>query len=69
MELGFEHAKMNYQMLGKSVPHLHAHIVPRPLDAGVDLRDVQTAARHAGPCTTMRYCAAPEILVVRFAGR
>ena len=26
-----EHAKMNYQLLGNSVPHLHAHIVPRPL--------------------------------------
>ncbi len=25
------HAKMNYQLLGNSVPHLHAHIVPRPL--------------------------------------
>jgi len=22
---------MNYHMLGNSVPHLHAHIVPRPL--------------------------------------
>ena len=30
-EQTFEHAKMNYQMLGNSVPHLHAHIVPRPL--------------------------------------
>jgi diadenosine tetraphosphate (Ap4A) HIT family hydrolase len=26
-----EHAKMNYQLLGNTVPHLHAHIVPRPL--------------------------------------
>ena len=26
-----------------------------PLDAGVDLRDVQIAARHADPRTTMRY--------------
>jgi integrase/recombinase XerD len=24
-------------------------------DAGVPLRDVQEAASHAGPCTTMRY--------------
>lgn len=31
VEQGFEHAKMNYQMLGNTVPHLHAHIVPRPL--------------------------------------
>lgn len=26
-----EHAKMNYQLLGNTVPHLHAHVVPRPL--------------------------------------
>jgi diadenosine tetraphosphate (Ap4A) HIT family hydrolase len=31
VEQGFEHAKMNYQTLGNSVPHLHTHIVPRPL--------------------------------------
>jgi diadenosine tetraphosphate (Ap4A) HIT family hydrolase len=31
VEQGFEHAKMNYQMLGNTVPHLHAHIIPRPL--------------------------------------
>src|SRR5215469_2812681 len=31
VEQAFEHAKMNYQMLGNSVPHLHTHIVPRPL--------------------------------------
>jgi diadenosine tetraphosphate (Ap4A) HIT family hydrolase len=30
VEQTFEHAKMNYQMLGNNVPHLHAHIVPRP---------------------------------------
>ena len=28
------------------------------LDAGVDLRDVQIAARHADPRTTMRYAKA-----------
>ena len=28
---------------------------PDLLDAGVDLRDVQIAARHADPRTTMRY--------------
>ena len=31
VEQGFEHAKMNYQMLGNNVPHLHTHIIPRPL--------------------------------------
>jgi len=31
VEQHFEHAKMNYQMLGNNVPHLHTHIVPRPL--------------------------------------
>ncbi len=30
------------------------------LDAGVDLRDVQIAARHADPRTTMRYARERE---------
>jgi integrase/recombinase XerD len=32
------------------------------LDAGVDLRDVQIAARHADPGTTMRYDRARQNL-------
>jgi site-specific recombinase XerD len=41
-----------------SRPHPHMlryTFVTTMLDAGVDLRDVQTAARHADPRTTMRY--------------
>jgi integrase/recombinase XerD len=42
------------------VPRLHPHMlrhtfVTTMLDAGIDLRDVQIAARHADPRTTMRY--------------
>jgi integrase/recombinase XerD len=43
--------------IGKAVtPHTlrHAFIAPA-LDAGVPLRDVQEAASHADPRTTMRY--------------
>jgi len=37
-------------------PHMLRHTyVTTMLDAGVDLRDVQIAARHADPPTTMRY--------------
>ena len=37
-------------------PHMLRHtFVATMLDAGVDLRDVQIAARHADPRTTMRY--------------
>jgi integrase/recombinase XerD len=37
-------------------PHMLRHtFVTAMLDAGVDLRDVQIAARHADPRTTMRY--------------
>jgi integrase/recombinase XerD len=37
-------------------PHMLRHTyVTSMLDAGVDLRDVQIAARHADPRTTMRY--------------
>jgi hypothetical protein len=42
------------------LPRMHPHMlrhtyVTTMLDAGVDLRDVQLAARHADPRTTMRY--------------
>jgi integrase/recombinase XerD len=45
---------------GITVPRIHPHMlrhtyVTTMLDAGVDLRDVQIAARHADPRTTMRY--------------
>jgi integrase/recombinase XerD len=44
-------------------PHIHRHTyVTTMLDAGVDLRDVQIAARHADPRTTMRYDRAPNHL-------
>jgi site-specific recombinase XerD len=37
-------------------PHMLRHtFVTTMLDAGVDLRDVQIAARHADPRTTMRH--------------
>ena len=41
---------------GSHAPHMLRHtFVTTMLDAGVDLRDVQIAARHADPRTTMRY--------------
>ena len=36
-------------------PHMLRHTSVTSFDAGVDLRDVQIAARHADPRTTMRY--------------
>ncbi len=48
-ELGGVHAARMH-------PHMLRHtFVTTMLDAGVDLRDVQIAARHADPRTTMRY--------------
>jgi integrase/recombinase XerD len=42
--------------LPRLYPHLLQHTyITTMLDAGVDLRDVQIAARHADPRTTMRY--------------
>jgi integrase len=42
-------------------PHMLRHtVVTTMLDAGVDLRDVQIAARHADPRTTMRYDKGPQ---------
>ena len=44
-------------------PHMLKHTyVTTMLDAGVDLRDVQIAARHADPRTTMRYDRARQNL-------
>jgi site-specific recombinase XerD len=45
-------------------PHMLRHtFVTTMLDAGVDLRDVQIAARHADPRTTMRYDRARKIWI------
>ncbi|WP_199489278.1 tyrosine-type recombinase/integrase [Micromonospora craniellae] len=42
--------------ISRMQPHMLRHtFVTTMLDAGVSLRDVQTAARHADPRTTMRY--------------
>ncbi len=41
--------------IARPPPHMLRHTVTTMLDAGVDLRDVQIAARHADPRTTMRY--------------
>ena len=45
---------------GVRISRMHRHVlrhtfVTTMLDAGVDLRDVQIATRHADPRTTMRY--------------
>ena len=46
--------------LTRAHPHmLRRTFVTTMLDAGVDLRDVQSAARHADPRTTMRYESGP----------
>ncbi len=42
--------------VARAHPHMLRHTyVTTMLDAGADLRDVQIAARHADPRTTMRY--------------
>jgi integrase/recombinase XerD len=49
--------------IGRTRPHMLRHtFVTTMLDAGVDLRDVQIAARHADPRTTMRYDRARQNL-------
>jgi diadenosine tetraphosphate (Ap4A) HIT family hydrolase len=34
VEQHYQPIKMNFEMLGNSLPHLHAHVVPRYLDDG-----------------------------------
>ena len=49
--------------IARTHPHMLRHtFVTTMLDAGVDLRDVQIAARHADPRTTMRYDRARQNL-------
>jgi site-specific recombinase XerD len=48
------------EIAGSQLTKAHPHMLRHPFattsfDAGVDLRDVQIAARHADPRTTMRY--------------
>ena len=55
------------EVAGVRLPRMHPHMlrhtfVTTMLDAGVDLRDVQIAARHADPRTTMRYDRARQNL-------
>ena len=48
---------------GVRLPRMHRHtFVTTMLDAGVDPRDVQIAARHADPRTTMRHDRASKNL-------
>jgi integrase len=50
-------------IMARTHPHMLRHtFVTTMLDAGVDLRDVQIAARHADPRTTMRYDRARQNL-------
>jgi hypothetical protein len=44
-----------YGSPGRTLTCSGIHLPATMLDAGVDLRDVQIAARHADPRTTMRY--------------
>jgi site-specific recombinase XerD len=46
-------------------PHMLRHAFVTSLDACVDLRDVQIAARHADPRTTMRSGPAPTWTATR----
>ena len=49
--------------VARAHPHMLRHTyVTTMFDAGVDLRDVQIAARHADPRTTMRYDRARQNL-------
>jgi integrase/recombinase XerD len=55
------------EVAGAPITKLHRHMlrhtfVTTMLDAGVDLRDVQIAAPHADPRTTMRYVRARKNL-------
>lgn len=57
IEQQYRPIKMNFEMLGNSLPHLHTHVVPRYLDDGepghpphfmrIDLKDAPTISEQA----------------------
>ena len=56
LETAYQPAKMNFQMLGNAVPHLHCHILPRyygdpapgrPLDPNLERRTLAADEREA----------------------
>jgi integrase/recombinase XerD len=56
-------ARVSGVRISRTHPHMLRHtFVTTMLDAGVDLRDVQIAARHADPRITMRYDRARQNL-------
>ena len=55
-------SSQNHQLPGTFQDQVQITYVTTMLDAGVDLRDVQIAARHADPRTTMRYDRARQNL-------
>jgi hypothetical protein len=52
--LGLSHLQFEAGAAGVLLPHAPAYLRHHPCSTGVDLRDAQTAARHADPRTTMR---------------
>jgi integrase/recombinase XerD len=56
---------------GVRMPRMHPHMlrhtfVTAMLDAGVSVRDVQIAARHADPRTAMRYRPPPHYILAAY---
>lgn len=51
LEAHYRPIKMNFEMLGNSLPHLHTHIVPRYVNDGSPGRPARFMRSDAGPRT------------------
>jgi diadenosine tetraphosphate (Ap4A) HIT family hydrolase len=63
IEAHYQPIKMNFDMLGNSLPHLHTHVVPRYLDDG----SPGTPARFMRNAAAMPDAKIPEDVIVRDA--
>jgi diadenosine tetraphosphate (Ap4A) HIT family hydrolase len=64
LEQVYQPAKLNFQILGNAVPHLHCHIIPRyygdaapgrPLDPNHELRPLASSAAYLAQAEKIRH--------------
>jgi diadenosine tetraphosphate (Ap4A) HIT family hydrolase len=71
VEEEYRPAKMNWFSLGNGVPHLHVHLVPRPLDdprAGIPVESEAFDVAAIAPLGAMELARAAAALRVRLRG-
>jgi diadenosine tetraphosphate (Ap4A) HIT family hydrolase len=63
----FDAVKMNYELLGNEVPHIHWHLVPRRADDPAPRRPVWTHAHEPRPLSSAEQRARIDAIRARLA--